>query len=157
MKKKRRQRRVTKRSPPCHDRDRVIYSTIRPPLNTNLGHFNNNHLETIPEEFSRTQFDAISTSSFDLDNITRDPNFQKEPMAYLQRLGATEFELQTLMKHPNFINDPLAALRIPAKTDKQITKVEQTPVSTPQGTELRHIAGDEIKSTSSNGSKLDPE
>ena len=117
LKKKRVQKRGARRTRPIRDEDRIIYSAIRPQPQEFVNNDNNNLLETIPEELSEKRFDTLSTnSSVDLDKISRDPEFKKEPMSYLRRIGATDFELQTLMKHPNFVNDPLAALRVPQKS-----------------------------------------
>ena len=97
--------------------DEIIYTTVRP----NIAQTNNNCLSRSMSSVASTVFsipaellDNLSLNSDDLESLSRNKNFRKNPIGALKKAGATKAEITALMSHPNFARDPLAALKKPS-------------------------------------------
>ena len=60
---------------------------------------------------SSPTLDSRSITSEEIENLTRNPYFRKNPAAILKQAGANEEDIELLVNHPNFNVDPLAALK----------------------------------------------
>ena len=90
--------------------DEIVYTTVRPVVNRSPS-----TASSIINAVPSIVLDNLSISSEEIDNLSKNPSFRKDPLKVLRRAGATSAELSALMSHPNFKSDPLAALRVPKK------------------------------------------
>ena len=98
-------------------RDEIIYTTLKHPLvqprdvEPPVVRFQS---ETRSDRSSMI-LDTLSISSQDLERLSKNPKFQRDPIGALKKAGANRAEIRALMSHPNFESDPLAALRKPTQ------------------------------------------
>ena len=105
----------------------IIYTTVGHKMQEKTPSFVPKAAIVNHEEFE----DGLSLNSLDLSQIGQNPEFKREPIAFLRRIGATNKDVNFLIKHPNFINDPLAAFRSPGKkendkSEKMVVNDEDT-------------------------------
>ena len=71
---------------------------------------------------SSSVLDDRSITSDEIDHLTRNPYFRKNPTKILKEAGANDDDIELLLKHPDFNSDPLAAL----KPEKNLKPPEPT-------------------------------
>ena len=93
--------------------EEIIYTTIRPNIVPNRNLSRSMTSVSTAFSFPPELLDNLSLTSEDLESLSRNPKFRKNPLGALRKAGATSAEIAALKSHPNFSVDPLAALKKP--------------------------------------------
>ena len=109
-----------KRLPESRHQDEVIYTTVRP-NHQGKNDPNASLIRNAQDYYSARSsplIDTLSITSNDIEALSHNPKFIRDPIGALKKAGANRAEIRALMSHPNFQNDPLAALKKPNETEQ---------------------------------------